>query len=305
MVLWFNFQGKGGYMKRIISFVSFFAVASCASVPIQIPKTGAPEPRAVLSWDQTCPTYLVADTRQPLTFSGLGDGSQTGLASIAATALITAGVDYVGAQLKASAEDETRTASALINVTSDRPFACLKFSRGDDFSFLIEFRPTLAADGTPTGDLAVLEPVLRSFSYNQTIDEKTRGVRGLTLALDVSRPGSKTSASQTISLGNVEVGASVSDLDLEAALIANPFRTIKPASKDSPARVVAGTPFTFRVTLTEVRNANALRQFGSDVFAAANDDLTANLVGRLGLEDDQGATEEGDPELGANNVDGS
>ena len=77
----------------------------------------------------------------------------------------------------------------------------------------------------------------------------------------------------------------------------NPFR-LPPTKKediDNKKTFVSGVPLSITLTLTEVKNANALLKFTSDSFESSNDDLTAAILTAVGLkndDDDANAEEE-------------
>ena len=76
--------------------------------------------------------------------------------------------------------------------------------------------------------------------------------------------------------------------------MANPF--IRAKTKDDTAKYPNGYPFTINMTLTEVRNANALLKFTSDSFGQANDDITSVILNELGfpnVEDDSASQASG------------
>ena len=269
------------YKNTAMIVTGLFFLTACASNPKPEggestgTKSDTPLNVADLTFDQTCSVSLRNSNYQPQEGDNFG-----AIFTALGSALITQGVDFVGERLKSASEEKTRTSSAIVNVTSNQKESCLKLSRGSDFEFEIVLKQV---PGRP----AFVEPQLTSYNYKTSIDGKTRGERGLTLTVDISRPGSATTASQTVNLGNVELGTLNKKFIKKLPLMANPF--IRAKTKDDTAKYPNGYPFTINMTLTEVRNANALLKFTSDSFGQANDDITSVILNELGfpnVEDD-------------------
>lgn len=237
-----------------------------------------------LAWKDNCDNNFAGKTYVPTNKSG----NQLGpIFSILGTALVTKGVDLVGEQLKSASEEKTRTASAIYNVTEDQNVGCLVLSRGTDFEFKLFLKPI-------PGKPEYIEPILLEYSYKKSIDGKSRGERGLTLTFEVSRPGTTNKSTQTLNLGNLDVGSSNDKLTKSAPIIANPF-IIAPTAKDKENGddFGNGIPFTMSMTLTEVKNANAFLKFTNDTFESSNDDLTTAILTAIGLsEDDEDAPDD-------------
>jgi len=283
--------------------IGLMALTGCQTVEPVINKDGVRVVEATtLNWvpdDQRSGKCSVSDDLKTRTFRGRDTSKSHSILAIAATALVTAGIDYVGGQIAEASDEETRTATAFQNVVGDRNWTCLRFAGGSDFEFFIELDRAMLENSDGEPDFSTVIPTLSHFSYKKSIDGKKDDVRGLALQISISRPGSESVVSQTINIGNVEIGASFSE-DITVAMMPNPFRRVMPPARGQTAsRIVDGWPFTITATLTEVENANAFGQFAADAFESANDDLTSELLSVLGLAE----SEETAPEMGAGQMD--
>lgn len=282
-------------MKSLVLLGAISALAACASVKPDIKRPETPGGMSAIKVENTL-TFSESCSQARGDYKGNllkpSDGSQIAfLAGPLASALVTTGVDFIGNKLKSAAEEKTRTFTAVLNQNDVPPRAgCLVFTRkgkdgSTDSNFLILLQPT---------DIPIaIEPQLVAFDYAKSIDGKAKGVRGLTLTISASKPGSKEASTQTISLGNVQVGAkhtwnSTVKTPFFAPYMANPYlsKVAKPA-KGKP-KYKRSVPLTWSVTLTEVRNANELAGFANDTFSNANDGITEALIGALGLGNDAG-----------------
>lgn len=256
-----------------------------------------------------------------------GEGQQIGgILAVLASAFVTQGVDFLGERLKAGGEEKERTLEAQVNFedfTGDapvEPVGCFDFTRGETtFRFAMlpttPIRSKVNAGGRAASEVVNYRHV--SFAvvgvrYKETVNKRSNGVRGLTLTFEIARPGVADAVTQSISLRNVEVGTDLA-IPFEAnpfttAHIANPFLQIAEEAGTEP-KVLPNLPFTLRVKLTEIRNANELYRFASGVAEKSNDDLTAALLKALGLakqeeEDDGGGSgtpPSGQPPQGGSN----
>lgn len=223
-------------------------------------------------------------------------GEAAGLLTVLLTSLIGKGVDLIGSKLKERGEEQTLTLAGQLNI-DDRNMrvSCFDLSRNDGLLFRFALLPSKRLL-TPTAtqeqiDHTILEFVLISLNYPRSIDLEVAGTRGLSLKIEALRPNETETVSQTISLGNVEVGSRIKTIPFTnnpftSAYFQSPFVT-SGEEKDQAVKVptlVANLPFTMRVELTEVRNANAIYKIGGEVVDENSDAITAALIKLLSDE---------------------
>jgi uncharacterized protein (DUF3820 family) len=230
-------------------------------------------------------------------------GQLGGVLAILLSAVVTQGVDYLGERLKRSSEERPRELEALLNVDDGLnepgppvpvaqgpgqfPVGCFDFQRGD---LLIRFA-MLPVDSISGGNRVPnthVYFVIVGIRYGEAVNTSRSGVRGVALGFHIRKPGSEE-VSQTVSLGNIEVGAELSipfeGNPLISGYMDNPFIAVS-ATDNARPQLFRSLPFTMRVKLSEIRNANELAGFASGVVDHANDGLTAALIRALGIRND-------------------
>ncbi|KRA79704.1 hypothetical protein [Altererythrobacter sp. Root672] len=230
-----------------------------------------------------------------------------GLAAVLLTSLIGKGVDLLGSRLTSRGEERTLTLAAQMNISDyQMQVSCFELWRQDGllvrFALLPNVRQIQVGDKGKNTDYTILEAKVVSLNYPRSIDQSSTGVRGLELKIEGLHANESDPVSQSISFGNVEVGANLVSIPFDnnpftSAYFQSPFvrEGEDPGEAKAQPRVDPNLPFTLRVELTEVRNANELYKLGGEVLGDNSDAIAEALVKALSSKEEAAASGGPDP----------